>query len=123
MTKRWLGEARGSEFGKGCEHFILMELVAHRSYQELEYDIEYWRTQSGLEVDYVLGRGEVAIEVKGSNRVDSASLRSLLAFSEEMKPKKSLVVCNEAVPRKHGSLHVLPWKVFLEQLWDGHIMS
>lgn len=29
-----------------------MELHAHRSYSELDYAINFWRTKSGLEVDF-----------------------------------------------------------------------
>jgi uncharacterized protein len=32
-----------------------MELLAHRAYRELDYDITFWRTKSGLEVDFILG--------------------------------------------------------------------
>jgi predicted AAA+ superfamily ATPase len=34
----------------------------------------HWRTKSGLEVDFVLGEGEVALEVKGTSRVDPSDL-------------------------------------------------
>jgi len=40
----------------------------------------YWRAKSGLEVDFVLGGGEVAIEVKGTSCVDAVELRPLKAF-------------------------------------------
>ena len=36
-----------------------MEILAHRSYRELDYDLNFWRTKSDLEVDFILGRGEV----------------------------------------------------------------
>jgi len=40
-----------------------MELLDHRVYSELNYDVNFWRTKSGLEVDFVLGHGDVAIKV------------------------------------------------------------
>ena len=45
-----------------------MEIAAHNSYNE---------------VDFVLGGGEVAIEVKGAARVEKRDLRPLTAFVEE----------------------------------------
>ena len=51
-------------------HFIFMEVRAHRSLSELNYAIHFWRTKSGLEADFVLGDGEVAIEVFGSKRTE-----------------------------------------------------
>jgi predicted AAA+ superfamily ATPase len=53
---------KGEQLGKAIEHFILMEILAHRAYREPDYDVNFWRTKSGLEVDFILGQGEVASE-------------------------------------------------------------
>ncbi|MDX1411738.1 MAG: AAA family ATPase, partial [Nitrospirales bacterium] len=55
IIKRRVREDRGEAFGKAFEHFILMELLAHRSYHEMEYCIQFWRTKTGLEIDFILG--------------------------------------------------------------------
>jgi predicted AAA+ superfamily ATPase len=122
VTRRRLVEERGEEFGRALEHFILMELLAHRSYSSLSYDIHYWRTKSGLEVDFVLGRAEVAVEVKGSARVDSRDLRPIRTFTAECRPRSAYVVCNESSPRREGAVLLLPWREFLDQLWAGRII-
>lgn len=54
-----------------------MEIVAIRSYFNMDFDIRYWRTKSGLEVDFILGDGEIAIKVKGSKRVVSESIHAV----------------------------------------------
>ena len=123
IVKRHVAEERGEAFGRAFEHFILMELVAHASYSELEYDIRFWRTKSGLEVDFILGPGEVAIEVKGSGQVDARDLRPLRAFADEHHPRMAIVVCNEAVERRVDGISVIPWRVFLEKLWAGSIIN
>ena len=123
LTRRHIVEPRGESFGRALEHFVLMELLAHRSYRELGYGIHFWRTKTGLEVDFVLGEGEVAIEVKGTSRVDSSDLRSLRAFVEDNRPRKALVVCNETAPRVVDGIELLPWRAFLGQLWDGRIVA
>jgi len=122
ITKRKISEERGESFGKAFEHFIFMELVAYSSYNELDYEINFWRTKSGLEVDFVLGKGEVAIEVKGSRRVEQRDLRSMMAFIEEYTPKKALLICNEREERVQGQIRIMPWQRFLENLWDGKII-
>jgi len=71
LTKRRLAEERGEQFGRALEHFIFMEVLAHSSYHDLDYNIHFWRTKSGLEVDFVLGDGEVALEVKGSSSINT----------------------------------------------------
>jgi predicted AAA+ superfamily ATPase len=123
ITQRHIPQERGEQFGKALEHFILMEILAHRAYRELGYDVNFWRAKSGLEVDFVLGRGEVAIKVKGANRIEGADLRSLKAFIEEYHPKKAFVVCNERRPRVHEGIHVQPWRDFLIMLWNGLVIS
>ena len=122
LVRRRVQEERGEAFGRALEHFVLMEILAHRSYRELSYGIHFWRTKSGLEVDFVLGDGEVAIEVKGASRVDPWDLRSLRAFAEDNRPRRALLVCNEREPRVVEGIEVLPWRDFLSRLWGGGIL-
>jgi len=123
ITNRRIHEEKGPLFGQAFEHFILMQLLAHSSYQELDYPINFWRTKTGLEVDFILGSGEVAVEVKGTNRLDSKDMKPLLAFVEEYSPSMAIIVCNEKVRRIHDKVLVLPWREFLDDLWEGRIIS
>jgi predicted AAA+ superfamily ATPase len=123
ITHRHITHEKGEQFGKAFEHFILMELLAHRVYTELNYDVNFWRTKSGLEVDFILGQGQVAIEVKGANRVDNADLRPIKAFVQEYRPAKAFVVCNESAPRVQAEIHIVPWRDFLKMLWNGEVLS
>jgi predicted AAA+ superfamily ATPase len=122
VVKRSIPEARGEAFGRAFEHFIFMELAAYASYSELHYDIDFWRTKSGLEVDFILGAGQVAVEVKGASRVGSSDLRPLAAFIAEHKPRLALVVCNEAAERVVDGIRIVPWRSFLSALWAGEIV-
>ena len=122
LTQRHLEQERGEAFGKAFEHFLLMELMAYRSYAELDFPIHFWRTKSGLEVDFILGAGEVALEVKGTSRVDQSDLKSLKAFGQEHRPAKTLLVCNEKAARVTGKIRILPWRDFLADLWEGNII-
>ena len=123
VTRRNIPEARGESFGRALEHFILMEILAHCSYRDLRHDIRFWRTKSGLEVDFVLGPGEIAVEVKGASRVDPAEFRPLKAFVADHHPRKALLVCNERAPRLVEGIEVLPWREFLARLWGGRVLS
>jgi predicted AAA+ superfamily ATPase len=122
LTKRHLEDTKGEEFGKAFEHFILMEINAYNSYSDSNFDINFWRTKSGLEVDFVLGKGEVAIEVKGSNRIDGRDIKSLKAFVEEYSPKKAILVCNEKEKRVIDKIQIMPWRDFLSELWGGSVL-
>jgi predicted AAA+ superfamily ATPase len=123
ITKRHIREERGELFGQAFEHFVLMEIRAHSSYSELNYDINFWRTKSGLEVDFILNRGEVAIEVKGTSRVDNRDFKALGAFIEAYSPRQAFMVCNEKTRRVHRGITVIPWREFLQDLWGSEIIS
>jgi len=122
LIKRYLEDKKGEEFGKAFEHLMLMEIVAYRSYSELDFEINFWRTKSGLEVDFVLGKGETAIEIKGSSWVDKRDMKPLTAFVEEYSPRKAIIVCNEREKRVHDKIQILPWRNFLDELWNGRII-
>jgi len=123
LTRRHVRQERGVDFGKAFEHFILMELTAHNSYNEIDYEINFWRTKSGLEVDFILGGGEIAIEVKGAGSIENKALRPLNAFIETYAPRKALVICNEKEERLVGKVRIMPWRKFLYDLWDGKIIT
>ena len=110
------------EFGHSFEHYILMELKAYQAYRNPELDIRYWRTSTGFEVDFVLGDINIAIEVKGTQRVHSGHARGLKALLEEHTVEKAIIVSLESQPRKLDSIvEVMPWQVFLESLWSGDL--
>ncbi len=124
LQKRIIKEEKGIQFGQAFEHFILMELLAHRSYYELDYKINYWRTKTGHEVDFVLNNGIIAIEVKGSSRIDRRNIKGLENFIEDYNQKKAFVISNEKHPRMtDNNILILPWRDFLKKLWNNEIIN
>jgi predicted AAA+ superfamily ATPase len=124
LLHRKVSILKGNEAGESFEHFILTELIAYQGLNEIDTPVNYWRSKSGHEVDFVLNRGNVAIEVKISSDVDLSDLRGLVAFCEDYQPDYALVVCQ--APRKRliatvgkTKIEVLPWRDFLQNLWDG----
>ena len=109
-------------FCNAFESFIFQELMAHRHYSGKEYLISYWRTASQLEVDFILGKHEVAIEVKSSNKISSKHLGGIRAFRTEYQVKRSIVVCTENLARINDEIEILPWKLFLDKLWRNEII-
>lgn len=116
--------APGSElFGRAFEHFIWMEIVAHSSYSGLFYPIAYWRTSSGIEVDFILGDHEIVIEVKSTEATSKTHLKGVRRFKEEYATRRSIVVSMDSRPRKtEDQIEILPWQIFLEQLWGGKVV-
>ncbi len=108
------------EFGKALEQYILMELKAYQAYRNPELDIRYWRTSTGMEVDFVLGQMDVALEIKGARRVHEGDLRGLNALLAEHKVRHPLLISLEREPRRMGAkVRALPWQHFLRELWSG----
>jgi predicted AAA+ superfamily ATPase len=122
ITHRQIPQEKGEPFGRAFEHFILMEILAHRVYRELDYDVNFWRTKSGLEVDFILGHGAVAIEVKGTSRIDKTDMRPLQSFIQQYRPASAFIVCNERAPRVHEDIRILPWRDFLKMLWQEEVI-
>ena len=122
LTRRRLEEEKGEQFGKAFEHFILMEILAYRGYKKKYFDINFWRTKTGIEVDFILDRGKVAIEIKGKKRVDRRDLRPVTAFKEDYSPDRAVIVCNEREKRIHRGIEIIPWREFLSELWAGKII-
>ncbi len=115
--KPQLGSA---EFGSSFEQCILFELKAYQAYRNPELQITFWRTSTGREVDFIVGDKLLAIEIKSSSRIHKNSIGPLLDLLEDGPVKKCCVVCLENEPRWiHPDIEVLPWRIFLERLWNG----
>lgn len=127
IKKASITDLKGIEAGKALEHFVFLELLAHINYHEIDTKIHYWRTTSGLEVDFVLGNAEIAIEVKISNHLRPDDLKGIKAFQEEFSPKRALIVCLEnthrVITHSHGQIEVFPIKTFLKDLWEKRILA
>jgi hypothetical protein len=55
--------------------------------------------------------------------VSPRHLKGLKSFSEEYKVKRSIVVSTDPRPRQIDDISILPWKIFLQQLWSGQIIG
>ena len=100
-----------------------MEIIAHSSYSELFYPITYWRTSSGFEVDFILGDHEIAIEVKSTEVANLNHMQGLRRFKEDYSPRRCILVSLDPQPREtEDKIEILPWKIFLKQLWGGEII-
>ena len=90
--------------------------------KETGFEIEFWRTKSGLEVDFILGGGEVAVEIKGARQVSGRDLYPILEFKKEFSPRKTIIVCNEGFERISRGIVIMPYRDFLSRLWKGEII-
>jgi predicted AAA+ superfamily ATPase len=111
---------RSPEFGEAFESYVLHELSTYEDYVG-GAALAYWRSTSNFEVDFVLA-DRTAIEVKAKDPVADRDLRGLRALREERLLRDYVVVSLEARPRAVDGIRVLPWRQFLEELWDGRFV-
>jgi len=71
--------------GQALEGLVAQHLRAWIAYSGMERELYYWRTRSGVEVDFIVyGQDGIwAIEVKNTGQIRPADLRGLLSFREE----------------------------------------
>lgn len=108
------------EYGRCFEHFIGLELRAFLSYRRKDAALTFWRSQSGLEVDFVVGK-ELAIAVKSTDLVQERDLKGLRALREEGLIRKCLVVSRDTERRVLDGIEIYPWAEFLDSLWAGQL--
>jgi hypothetical protein len=54
---------------------------------------------------------------------DRDDLKGLRRFNEEYTVRHSILVSLDPKPRKtEDGIEILPWKIFLENLWGGEIV-
>jgi len=105
------------EFGEGFETYVMHELKSYSDYVSGE-QLSYWRSTSGFEVDFIIG-DHTALEVKAKKNLSPNDIKSLRMLAEEGKLKRYICVSMEPRRRKIGNIDILPYKEFLELLWNG----
>ena len=121
LAKRGVIQPGSELFGKAFENWLFHELSVHARYSELFYDLSYWRLSSGIEVDFILGPGTVAIEAKGKHKITSNDIRGLVNFKKDFPSVEHLIiVCLEKRMRKTSEgIYILPYQEFVKSLWKG----
>jgi len=114
----------GSElYGKAFENWVFHELSAFTSYREIDGPLSYWRLASGIEVDFVVGNMQVAIEAKSGTRITRDHLKGLRSLVEDHpEVQRRIVVCREPRARRtEDGIEILPATTFVKRLWEGDL--
>ena len=108
-------------YGKAFENWVFHELSAGIEYQEWDLELTYWRLPSGIEVDFVLGDMEMAVEAKASARITRDHLRGLRTLAEEHPGvRRRIVVCLEPRARRtDDGIDILPAAEFVRRIGQG----
>jgi len=104
--------------GPAMETLVLQDLRAVNDYLECDYQLYFWRTKNGLEVDFVLygPKGLIAIEVKRSAHVHPKSLRGLKEFRKDYPIARCYLFYGGSMPLYMDDISILPIEQALQNL-------
>lgn len=89
----------------------------------IDMPLYFWRSVNQYEVGFIIG-DHVAVGVKASPRVSDGELKGLRMPSEEGPLDKKYVVSMETRTRRtDDDIVITSVSDFLDQLWDGSILS
>jgi predicted AAA+ superfamily ATPase len=108
----------GDVVDAALEGLVFQHLRAWKAYGANDQSFFYWRTQAGVEVDFVIysPQGLWAIEVKNSSRVRSQDLRSLKSFKEDYPEAKTFLLYRGTEHLIVQGIPCLPVTDFLKKL-------
>ena len=107
--------------GAALEGLVAQHLRAWIAYSGSPLDLSYWRTRTGIEVDFVVyGNTDFfALEVKNTDRVRPHDLRGLRAFMGEYPECRPMLLYRGTEKLEIGGIPCWPVDEFLGQLRPG----
>lgn len=104
--------------GAALEGIVAQHLRAWNDYSIEQHTISFWRTRSGLEVDFVVygPSNFLAIEVKNAKQIHSQDTKGLKAFLEDYPEAKGLLLYRGTETLMINNILCLPCDKFLLQL-------
>ena len=107
--------------GLALEGLVCQHLRAWNAYSGDKNTLSFWRTRSGVEVDFIVyGPDEFrAIEVKNSSRVRDEDIKGLISFKQDYPECRTMLLYRGSERLKKNGVLCLPCEEFLRQLKPG----
>lgn len=104
--------------GIALESLFYQELQAINEYLKLDYEIYYWRTQQGIEIDFIAcGKKKLlAFEVKSKRTISKKDLKGLKAFKADYPEANCYVIYMGSRQEYHGDIIAIPMQEALQAL-------
>lgn len=119
-TLRPMGPLDMPEMSEGIsfESLFFQNLLAVNDSLNLGYKLFYYRTATGIEVDFVVygKKGVRAFEVKRTGRTSSDTLRGLKYFSREYPQSKNFLIYGGKRKMRDGNIEIIPMEDGLKNL-------
>jgi len=104
--------------GQALEGLVAQHLISWVEYRGRKNKIYYWRTRSGMEVDFVIygDDGLWGIEVKNTDKIRLKDFRGLKSFQEEYPDARTMFLYRGKEKIIHKNVLCLPVEQFLSRL-------
>ncbi len=101
------------------EQLVINQIAAAIHYRRLDYQLHYWRTHHGAEVDLLIGRGSevlCAVEIKSSRNIVKEGLDGITSFRAD-HPRTPIFVLGDRRNRRllAEQITVLSWDDFIRE--------
>lgn len=117
---RPLGPLDNPDFisGIAAESIFFQNLRAINDYLNLNYELFYFRTISGVEVDFILygERGIKAFEVKSKNHIHSSDIKGVKTFLADYPESKGYIIYGGDKKMYRDNIEILPMEMALKTL-------
>ncbi|OGT09835.1 MAG: ATPase [Gammaproteobacteria bacterium GWE2_42_36] len=104
--------------GIALESLFLQHLRAINDYLQLGFQLFFWRTSTGHEVDFIAygEKGLLAFEIKRAKTIDSKSLKGLKAFQQDYPMAKLFLIYGGDHEEYHSAVRAIPFEKALLEL-------
>lgn len=104
--------------GISLETLVFQELRAAIDYYAFKYELFFWRTSNGLEVDFILygEAGFIAIEVKSTRNIQPKDLHSLKAFKNDYPGAQCFLFYGGDLEKNIEDIHIIPVEKGIKKL-------
>jgi predicted AAA+ superfamily ATPase len=107
--------------GSALEGLVAQHLRAWNAYSGERNQLYYWRTKSGIEVDFVVYGPDcfLAIEVKNTRKISAKDVKALMAFKQDYPEAGLLLLYRGQERMKIKEVQCVPCEEFLMKLVPG----
>ncbi len=113
LTEQLNPRVRGRRF----EQFVINQIQAFIHYQRLDYQLFFWRTNHGAEVDLLICRGDnilCAIEIKSSANIVRERLEGVRSFLTDNPDTRVFVLGhNQNLRQLANNITIMNWDDFI----------
>jgi predicted AAA+ superfamily ATPase len=111
--------------GQALEGLVAQHLRAWAAYSKSQRELFFWRTRSGVEVDFVVygPEGLWALEVKNARKIHTGDLRGLRSFKGEYPDSRTLFLYRGKERIVKEGILCLPCVEFIKELWPDRLLD